>query len=137
MKKKLIICVALSTVWIFSLMPLAVVATTQTAFASGIVPACSNPAISGTNVCKDATAPQNPGQNTLIVIIKDVINVISFIVGVASFFIILISGMKMVLSGGDTKAVSEAKGGIFGAVIGILVVILAQSFVVFVIDKVK
>jgi hypothetical protein len=73
--------------------------------------------------------------NLVVQIIKDVINGVSFVVGVAAVVIILISGLRMVVGAGDANTITEAKKGLLGAVIGIMVVVLAQSFVIFVLDK--
>ncbi len=100
---------------------------------SNFIPVCSGIA-KPTIPCQDSNAQSG---NTIIKIIKDVIDIISFIVGVAAVFIIIVSGMKMVVASGDSKALSEAKTGIVGAIIGILVVVLAQGFVVFVLDRIK
>ena len=103
------------------------------AAASTFIPVCSGIA-QNTSPCQDSNSQSG---NTIIKIIKVVINIISFIVGLAAIFIIIVSGMKMVVASGDSKALSEAKTGIVGAIIGILVVVLAQGIVVFVLDRIK
>lgn len=110
------------------------VAAASTGQSSGtFIPVCSGIA-QNTGPCQDSNSQSG---NTIIKIIKVVIDVISFIVGLAAIFIIIVSGMKMVVASGDSKALSEAKTGIVGAIIGILVVVLAQGIVVFVLDRIK
>jgi len=103
--------------------------------------ACTGPKAiaiaSSTSVCKDVQKQSASKSNLIINLIKDVIDIVSVAVGIAAVIIIVISGLRMALSGGDSKAVAEAKNGILGAVIGIVVVVLAQTFVIFVLDKIN
>lgn len=68
-------------------------------------------------------------------IIKLVINIFSLIVGVISVIMIIIGGLKYITSGGDSGNVSGAKNTILYAVIGLVVVALAQVIVRFVLQK--
>ncbi len=90
-----------------------------------------------TVVCSDVQKQTTSSSNIVVRIIKDAINIISYIVGVAAVIIIIISGFRMVISGGDSKTVNEARNGILAAVIGIVVVVFAQLLVVFVLNKIE
>jgi hypothetical protein len=68
--------------------------------------------------------------------IEQVINIFSWIVGVAAVIMIMIGGFRYVTSQGDSNNVSAAKNTILYAVIGLVVVALAQIIVRFVINKV-
>jgi hypothetical protein len=68
-------------------------------------------------------------------IIKLVINIFSLIVGVISVIMIIIGGLKYITSGGDSGNVTGAKNTILYAVIGLVVVALAQVIVRFVLQK--
>jgi uncharacterized membrane protein len=67
-------------------------------------------------------------------IIETVINVFSIVVGVVSVIMIIIGGLKYITSGGDSGNVSGAKNTILYAIIGLVVVALAQIIVRFVLD---
>ena len=67
--------------------------------------------------------------------IRLVINIFSLIVGVISVIMIIIGGLKYITSGGDSGNVSGAKNTILYAVIGLIVVALAQVIVRFVLQK--
>jgi len=69
-------------------------------------------------------------------IITTVINVFSVIVGVVSVIMIIYGGFRYVTSGGDSGNVSNAKNTIIYAIIGLVIVALAQFIVQFVLDKV-
>jgi hypothetical protein len=81
------------------------------------------------------TTITNPG-GKVDEIIKLVINIFSLIVGVVSVIMIIIGGLKYITSGGDSGNVTGAKNTIMYAIIGLVVVALAQIVVKFVLEKV-
>lgn len=68
-------------------------------------------------------------------IIKLVINIFSLLVGVVAVIMIMVGGLKYVTSGGDSGNVTGAKNTILYAIIGLVVVALAQIVVKFVLSK--
>jgi hypothetical protein len=68
-------------------------------------------------------------------IIHLVINIFSLIVGVVSVIMIIIGGLKYITSGGDSGNITGAKNTILYAIIGLVVVALAQVVVRFVLAK--
>ena len=69
-------------------------------------------------------------------VISVVINILSVGVGLVAVIMIIISGFKYVTSGGDSGNVTGAKNTILYAVIGLVIVALAQFVVKFVLSKV-
>lgn len=68
-------------------------------------------------------------------IVEQIINIMSLVVGVVAVVMIIIGGFKYVTSGGDSGNVSGAKNTILYAVVGLVVVALAQVIVRFVVDR--
>lgn len=68
-------------------------------------------------------------------IIKLVINIFSLLVGVVAVIMIMVGGLKYVTSGGDSGNVTGAKNTILYAIVGLVVVALAQIVVKFVLNK--
>jgi hypothetical protein len=68
-------------------------------------------------------------------IFKTVTNVLLFIIGAISVIMLIIGGIRYVVSGGDSAAVTSAKNTILYAVVGIVVAILAFALVNFVITS--
>jgi len=62
-------------------------------------------------------------------------NVLLFIIGAIAVIMIVIGGMRYVLSGGDSNQITAAKNTILYAIIGIVVAILAYAAVNFVIGS--
>lgn len=70
-------------------------------------------------------------------IVRTVIIILSFIVGVAAVIMIIIGGFKYVTSNGDSNAITSAKNTLIYALVGLVIVAMAQFIVQFVLNKVK
>lgn len=68
-------------------------------------------------------------------IFQTVTNVLLFLIGAVSVIMLIIGGIRYVLSGGDSTAVTAAKNTILYAVIGIIVALLAYAIVNFVVTS--
>lgn len=68
-------------------------------------------------------------------LIADVINIFSLVVGVVSVIMIIIGGLKYITSGGESGNITGAKNTILYAIIGLVVVALAQVIVKFVLTR--
>lgn len=82
----------------------------------------------GTNTC----AAQDTTVNNLV---KTVINIFTWVVGVISVIMIIVGGFKYITSGGESGGVTSAKNTIMYAIIGLIVVALAQVIVRFVLNN--
>lgn len=83
--------------------------------------------------CDASTAGATDKINNIITV---VINAFSLIVGIASVIMIIIGGLRYIISGGEAGNVTSAKNTILYAIIGLVVVALAQFIVKFVLAKV-
>lgn len=77
------------------------------------------------------------GNNGLNKVIEQAINIFSVIIGVIAVIMIMVGGLKYITSGGDAAGVSSAKNTILYAVVGLVVVAMAQIIVKFVLAKVN
>lgn len=66
----------------------------------------------------------------------NIINTVLFYLGVIAVIMIIVSGAKMALSGGNPGAVTKAKQMLIYSLIGLAIVLLAYAIVNFVIGKV-
>jgi hypothetical protein len=82
--------------------------------------------------CTDEAANGSVG-NT----VASIIDVLSIVVGLAAVIMIIIGGLRYITSGGASEKVTGAKNTLLYAIIGLVVVALAQVIVHFVIRKVK
>jgi hypothetical protein len=84
----------------------------------------------------DCEADTTKGAENVNKMITTIINIFSVLVGIVSVIMIIWGGFKYVTSGGDSGNVTSAKNTIIYAVIGLVVVALAQFIVQFVLEKV-
>jgi hypothetical protein len=84
------------------------------------------------NTC---TTPGN--STTLQAFFKNIVNILIFIVGAISVIMIIVGGIRYVVSNGDQAAVTGAKNTILYAVVGIVVTVMAYAIVNFVINSIK
>ncbi|HRJ06798.1 MAG TPA: pilin [Candidatus Saccharibacteria bacterium] len=73
--------------------------------------------------------------NNLSGFIQTIINVLLFVIGAAAVIMIVIGGIRYVLSNGDSAQINGAKNTILYAVIGLVVALLAYAIVNFVITQ--
>lgn len=74
--------------------------------------------------------------NRINSLIELIVNLLSVVVGVVAVIMIIISGLKYVTSGGDSSKIASAKSTLIYAIIGIIIVALAQFIVRFVVNRV-
>ncbi len=82
--------------------------------------------------------PANTSQGTQRIqdIVTTIVNIFSVIVGIVAVIMIIYGGFKYITSGGDSGNITSAKNTIIYAIIGLVIVALAQFLVQFVLDKV-
>lgn len=68
-------------------------------------------------------------------LITQIINIVSVIVGIVAVLMIIYGGFKYITSGGDSGNITTAKNTILYAIIGLVIVALAQFIVRFVLSK--
>ena len=68
-------------------------------------------------------------------VFKQVTNTILYIVGIVAVVMLIVGGIKYLLSGGDSKKVTDAKNTVLYAIIGLVVCFLSFAIVNFVISS--
>jgi hypothetical protein len=74
-------------------------------------------------------------QNGIEDLVKKVVNILSVVVGVVAVIMIIVGGFRYITSGGSTERVTAAKNTILYALVGLVIVALAQVIVRFVLTK--
>ncbi len=90
------------------------------------------------DIGQDCTANPKPAgctQNPIIKVIASAVNVISLAIGFASIIMIIIGGIKYIVSSGDQQRVKSAKDTVMYAVIGVAISLFAQIIVRFILSK--
>jgi len=68
---------------------------------------------------------------------KNIINTIIYVAGALSVILIIVGGIRYVISQGDAKQIESAKNTILYSVIGLIVTLLAYAIVQFVVNTFK
>lgn len=77
----------------------------------------------------------NQNSTDLSTFVRSIINILLFVIGLIAVLMIIIGGLRYVLSGGDSNSTNAAKNTILYAVIGLVVAIMAYAIVNFVVDR--
>jgi hypothetical protein len=134
LKNKLIILASILALAVPAMVPVAV-------YAAGDSNLVQQNLCNGSNFNVTTTAgsksdcPDASGTGGINALLKKVVNVISAIVGVVAVVMIIVGGFKYITSGGDSNNVSGAKNTIIYAIIGLVIVALAQVIVHFVLNN--
>lgn len=104
--------------------------------AANVFSSCSsNSKLSSTNICKSISNNNSTG-NPINNIIDSILGVITYIAGILAVILILVSGYRFVTSGGNPNAITQARQTLMYALIGIIVVAVSQSLILFIFSKV-
>jgi Type IV secretion system pilin len=93
---------------------------------------------SGSNIdfSGNSTSCDSNGGATVNELIHKVINILSLLVGVVAVIMIIVGGLRYITSGGNDTSVTGAKNTILYAVVGLVIVAVAQIIVHFVLSTV-
>jgi hypothetical protein len=81
------------------------------------------------NTLNSINPSEGCGSTGLDGVITAIVNLLSVIVGIVSVVMLVVGGLKFITSGGDANAVSSAKSTVIYALVGLLIVALAQTIV--------
>ena len=85
-----------------------------------------------TDQCSSAGSDANDQINNIV---HTIVNLLSAIVGIVAVIMIIVGGFRYITSGGNDTSVTSAKNTILYAIIGLVVVALAQLIVRFTLSK--
>lgn len=109
--------------------------------APGLASADANTSLSHQDACAGLTQLDSSsdcstnGDSRVSSLVGVIINILSLIVGIISVIMIIVAGMKYITSGGDSNNITSAKNTLIYALIGIVIVVLAQVMVHFVVNR--
>ncbi len=111
-------------------------ATMVTLFAGRVMAATAdkNPAQAGAEAARADGMPAELIGATGV--FTRITNTVLFAVGIISVVMLIIGGLRYIISGGDSKKVTDAKNTIMYAIIGLIIAILSYAIVNFVISAV-
>jgi hypothetical protein len=89
----------------------------------------------GFDANKNTDCNEGGPQGSIDKLIANIVNILSVIVGIVAVVMIIIGGFRYITSGGDSGSVSSAKNTVLYAIVGLIIVALAQVIVRFVLSK--
>jgi amino acid transporter len=102
----------------------------------GLVQAQSNPNYNAVcNGIKATGGNCGNGTNEINNLVADIINIFSWVVGVVAVIMVIYGGFEYVTSGGDSAKAAKGRTTILYALVGLVIVVLAQVLVKFVLNK--
>jgi|JI10StandDraft_1071094.scaffolds.fasta_scaffold16980_4 hypothetical protein len=102
--------------------------TIASAVANPLDTTCSDTTLSDSDICKNrADKLFGPGS-----IWTNIINTMIYVVGAVAVLMIVVGGLRYVLSGGDASQTKSAKDTILYSIIGVIIAIMAFAIVNFV-----
>jgi cytochrome bd-type quinol oxidase subunit 2 len=105
-------------------------ADTKSEIQGGVCEAAGTTDAQGNPACDASSSPGNVSST-----ITTIVNLLSAVAGVAAVIMIIIAGLRYVTSGGKEEGVKNAKNTIMYAIIGLVIVALAQLIVHFVLNN--
>jgi hypothetical protein len=95
---------------------------------------CNDSLNAKSSVCASPSQHTDPlvGPNGLL---ANIANIVAYVAGAAAIIIIIIGAIRYITSSGDSNKVTSAKDTIFGAIIGLVIIILARQLIFFVVGK--
>ncbi len=95
--------------------------------------ACQSAPSSAT--CKSTSPNTNPLTGTDGTLYK-VSMIVASVAAVAAVIVIILSGFRYITSGGDTQKTAAAKNTLIGAIVGLVIIALAQAIIILVIKSI-
>jgi hypothetical protein len=87
------------------------------------------------NLYDTSCAGNGQSEQSINKIIHTIINLLSIVVGVIAVIMIIVGGLRYITSGGSDTGITSAKNTILYAIIGLIIVALAQVMVRFVLRQ--
>jgi len=93
--------------------------------------------VSGSSVCdQNSTQQSSQSSNPVVTLIAKAGRIISIVIGIVAVIMIVVSGLSLIISGGNAEEVTKAKNRIINSIIGLVIAALAWVITTFVINHV-
>jgi hypothetical protein len=103
---------------------------------AGPFDASKSQACRGANLSNsDTNCHADSSRETLDRRIQFIVNLLTAIIGIVAVILIIINGLRFITSNGDSNSISSAKNGVIYAIVGLIIVALAQIIVRFVLAR--
>jgi hypothetical protein len=94
---------------------------------------CGSSSASNSSTCKTNGSDPITGRNGVL---YKVSRAVALIAGIAAVIVIIVGGFMYITAGGDAGRAKNARSMIIGAIIGLIVIVLAEAFIALIINLV-
>ncbi len=96
---------------------------------------CSDPAVAAKSPTCLSRTKENPitGPDGTL---DRISTVVAIIAGISAVIMIILSGFRYVTSGGDTQKIASAKNTLIGAIVGLVIIVVARGIIVLVLKSI-
>ena len=109
------------------------------AIATAVIP-CAGHVMASNSIQEGAEAARAEGMPAELIgdggVINQFTNIVLYIVGFISVVMLIWGGIRYIISGGDSKKITDAKNTILYAIIGLIIAVLAFAIVNFVLNAI-
>ncbi len=70
-------------------------------------------------------------------LVQRVVSILGWVAGLAAIIVVLVQGLRMILSGGDSNAIASARNGIIYAIVGLAIAVAAPHLVGYILSVVS
>lgn len=96
--------------------------------------ACTNSA-TNSSLCADFQANVDPASDPVSKLAKTITDIFAFFAGIIALIYLIFGGFKYVKSAGNAEKAASGRQTIIYALVGIIIIIVAQQLVLFIISK--
>lgn len=110
------------------------------AIATAVIP-CAGHVMAASSIQEGAEAARAEGMPAELIgdggVINQFTNIVLYIVGFISVVMLIWGGIRYIISGGDSKKITDAKNTILYAILGLIIVFFAYAIVNFVLNAIS
>ena len=98
---------------------------------------CANPGLTPIEQAQCGINDPNQDQSgtKITTTLKVVLNILAFVGGVIAVIVLIVQGLRLVTSGGNSKVATEARNGIIYVIVGLIIIISAQNIISYVLNS--
>ena len=131
MKKSIALLLTAPIALMFSLMPVSPLAAVDLNKAN---PCDRGYVFNVDGICELTTESQNPNTDSVYILVSDIMGYLLIAVGILAAIMIVISGIKIATSAGESEKVKNAKNTLLWSVIGLALALMARLIIEIVIN---
>jgi hypothetical protein len=96
--------------------------------------ACNVDGGASSTACQSRSSQTSNGDPAAV--LRKITAIVAILAGIAAVIVIIVGGFQYITSAGDPQKASSARSTILGAIIGLVIIVAAQSIILLVLSKI-